>query len=385
MTKTRYESFGGIVSLDCFPMLVFLSREKMRRLGYRGSPLWERQSFRLSAPTEIHFALTNRCDRDCAHCYMDSGPNSSPDLTFSEVAAFIDSVAAMGVFHLALGGGESMLRDDLFAIARYARSRGIVPNLTTNGSRLDSDRARACRIFGQVNVSIDGFSADPRQPRDHSGLQIALAAVEKLKAARVRTGINCVVNRHNFFELEELFRYAREFRLRDIEFLRLKPAGRGKAVYRDLCCTPEQHREFFPRLLDLVRRYRREAKIDCSYVPMACYHHPDKRLMEKFLVRGCDGGNLLAAVDAAGGVKACSFASGSAGSLRNFPRLWESSPHFQDFFHWPDRAPAPCRDCNYLDICRGGCRVVAEFLCGSFSSPDPECPLVRSTFDRSVS
>ena len=62
--RVRYEQFGGIVSNEDPPFLAFVDRAYMRELGYTETPLWsepEAPIRRLSAPTEVHFACTNRC------------------------------------------------------------------------------------------------------------------------------------------------------------------------------------------------------------------------------------------------------------------------------------------------------------------------------------
>lgn len=376
--KVRYESFGGIIGLDKPPMLVFVNKEYMQKLGYSGSPAWSSNSARLQAPTEIHFAITNKCNQNCKHCYTSSG-ESEQDLTTAQVKKFIDDIAGMDVFHMALGGGESLLREDIFEIADYIRSKGLVPNLTTNGLVIDKAVAGKCRVFGQINVSIDGLSPDENQPRTASQLNAALTALKLLKEAKNRVGINYVVNRHNYSQIPELVKYARENKLADVEFLRFKPAGRATQIYKELCCTKEQHENFFPDIIKLAKKYRINLKIDCSYVPMVCCHKPDKKLMEKFHIRGCDGGNLLAASDAQGNLKSCSFASGTAGKISELRDAWKNSGHFLKFFDWQNNAPEPCKSCEYLSLCLGGCHVVAEHVTGNFQNPDPECPIVAKT------
>ena len=129
--------------------------------------------------------------------------------------------------------------------------------------------------------------------------------------------------------------------------------------------------EFFPLIMKYAKKYGLDIKVDCSYVPMVCFHGPDRKLMEKFHIRGCDAGNLLAAVDSKGNLKACSFAAGSAGMISDFRGLWDDSEHFLRFTRWKENAPEPCASCRYLDLCLGGCHVVAEFITGSFDNPDP--------------
>ena len=57
----RYEHFGGIIGLREPPALVFVNRRFMKRLGYLDSPLWHGAPAHLSAPTEVHFSVTNVC------------------------------------------------------------------------------------------------------------------------------------------------------------------------------------------------------------------------------------------------------------------------------------------------------------------------------------
>lgn len=372
--KHRMESFGGILALEDPPMLVHVDRNFMRGLGHGPSPLWEGpESSLLSAPLEVHFSVTNACTLRCRHCYMDSGERDAGELSAEAFRKVVDLLAGMGVFHMALGGGEALERPDLFELASYVRSRGIVPNLTTNGLLMTREAAAKCRIFGQVNVSIDGVERFREAGRDPEALAEAVRGVDLLLEAGVNVGLNCVVVRQSFEQLPGVFAFAGERGLTDLEFLRLKPSGRGRLDYFARRLTPEQNREFYPLIRDLSLEYGVPAKIDCSFVPMFCWHRPDKALMEQFSVYGCEAGNVLLGVRSDGRFAGCSFLTGEE-SIFELPRLWSGSAQLSRLRSWTDRAPEPCRACAYLDICKGGCRAVAEFVAGDFSAPDPECP-----------
>jgi len=375
--KVRYESFGGIIGLEKPESLIFADKSFMKKMGYLHSDLWDAKQKRLSAPTEIHFSLTGECNQNCQHCYMNSGPNKgNEDLSFDEVIAFVDEVAEMSVFHMALGGGESLLRSDLFEIAKYIRKKGMVPNLTTNGTIMDENIAKQCNIFGQINISLDSLSLSQEQMRDTVDINTIIKSIELLKKKKNKVGINSVVNRYNFGEIENLVQFAKKYKLQDIEFLRLKPQGRGKLVYDKYKCTPEQHLEFFPLLIKLSKKYKISLKMDCSYVPMLCAHNPDKKLLEQFYIRGCFGGDMLASVSPSGDVSPCSFASPSHYKANEFKKAWNQSEIFKKFYTWEEKAPEPCRSCPYLEISRGGCHVVTELVTHDFFAPDPDCPRV---------
>ncbi|MBZ0254125.1 MAG: hypothetical protein K8I02_12365, partial [Candidatus Methylomirabilis sp.] len=54
--RVRYERFGGIVSTEAPPALLFVDRDWLRRAGRDGGPRWEgdAEADALTAPTEVH-------------------------------------------------------------------------------------------------------------------------------------------------------------------------------------------------------------------------------------------------------------------------------------------------------------------------------------------
>jgi radical SAM protein with 4Fe4S-binding SPASM domain len=108
---------------------------------------------------------------------------------------------------------------------------------------------------------------------------------------------------------------------------------------------------------------------------MFCWHRPDKMMMEKFSVYGCEAGNVLLGVRSDGRFAGCSFLSGEENILE-LPKLWDGSEHLARLRSWTERAQGPCRSCDYLDICKGGCRAISAFVAGDSCAPDPECPFV---------
>jgi radical SAM protein with 4Fe4S-binding SPASM domain len=371
--KYRFESFGGVLALENPPMLVHVDQDFMRGLGHEHSPLWDKpETTVLSAPLEVHFSVTNACSRNCGHCYMDSGERDAGEMSAEDFRRAIDLLAGMGVFHIALGGGEALERPDFFKLVSYVRERGIVPNLTTNGVLLTREVAEKCHIFGQVNVSLDALDILKESDAPADGVR----AVDLLLEAGIKVGVNFVVTRQNFEQLDAVLDFAGERGLTDVEFLRLKPSGRGKLEYFEQRLTPAQNREFFPKIRTLSEAYNVPAKIDCSFVPMFCWHSPDKTMMEQFSVYGCEAGNVLLGVRSDGRFAGCSFLSGEENILE-LPQLWSGSEHLSRLRTWPDQAPEPCRSCEYLDICKGGCRAVSEFVTGDGYAPDPECPFLN--------
>ena len=374
--RVRYESFGGIISCLDPPFLAWVDRSFMKNIGYNHSSIWDnKNNGYLSAPTEVHFAVTNTCSQGCQGCYMSSGSDNGNDLSLVKIKNILLKFREMGVFHVALGGGEAFERTDFGEIVSWCRHIGLVPNLTTNGQNIGEKELNICKQLGQVNISMDGlddvYSVNGRQ----GSFGKADSAIQRLRLSDIPVGINCTVSKKNFSHLKDIIAYAAKRGLNEIEFLKYKPSGRGRTAYNEFALSQDMIRNIYPLLMKYGDLYSVEVKIDCSFIPALVYHHPPKDELEKLAVTGCDGGNLLLGVKSNGMFSACSFVENDE-DVNKINDLWHSSPHLRYFRNWTSTAPEPCRSCDYLMICRGGCRAVALHLTGGFENPDPECPFV---------
>lgn len=379
----RYEAFGGIVTTEDPPACVFVDRAFVRELGRAPSPLWDAPDTGvLSAPIEAHYAITDYCPVGCAGCYMGSQNRrellDQGEAGLARARAICDRLAAMGVFHVALGGGESFCVPWFVALGRHCRRLGMVPNVTTSGVGLTAELAEQCAgVFGQINVSMDGIGDGYGLTRRPDLFDTADSAIRLLREAGVRTGINCVITRPTFDRLEEVVAYAAAHGLVDIEFLRFKPTGRGREVYDTMALTAVQGWDLFPTLKRLSRRHGVRLKLDCSFTPFICCHRPERELLEFFAILGCDAGNWLVGVAPDGAVSPCSFLKHDM-DVSELPDRWGDAETFAPLRRWDRETTTVCRRCDYVDLCKGGCHAVTAFLTGSIDGPDPECPLVVS-------
>jgi radical SAM protein with 4Fe4S-binding SPASM domain len=385
--RFRAERWGGIVQLTRPAALVFVDRERARTLGHDGGATWREHGEEfpgpapLSAPLEAHLQLTNRCDAGCSGCYTSATPKGLPtELGLDGWKRSIDELAAAGVFHLALGGGESATLPWLGEIVEHARARGLVPNLTTSGLYDDATLARLVAIaprFGQINVSLDGVGATYEKVRGLDGFARADRALVALRRASSEVGINTVLTRESFADLPALFAHARRRGVSQVELLRYKPAGRGRREYEAQRMDFAQADRLLPTVLRLSLRHRLRVRLDCSMVPFIAHHRPSPRLLRWLSIYGCAGGDHLVGAKADGSLTPCSFAPTIGAKVEDLRAYAARDDAFGVFRRWAG-AEAPCSSCEYLPLCRGGCRVVSLHLTGRLDAPDPECPRVRA-------
>lgn len=370
----RRDIAGGItVSMERpVPLLAVFSGPRERAIGL------ETDQTIHPRPVEAHLVRTRACPAGCSHCYVDAVPRpAAPEGDTQAMKRRLDDLARIGVFHCALGGGESVLADDILELAHHARSVGIVPSLTVSGLGVTAAGAADFRVFGRVNVSIDGIGDAQARTRGARLFDTARRAVGHLMAAGVPVGLNVVVTRDNIDRLHDIAAFARDAGVPDIELLRLKPTGRARAIYADLVPDPARYEALFPTILDLTRRYGITVNCDCSLVPFIACHDPGPETLSLWAVGGCEAGRVLLAVWPDGDTTGCSFLNDSLGDVSDLARDFDGSPAVRELRTWPSRAPEPCRSCRYLQVCRGGCRAVTLGTGGGPYDPDPECPVVR--------
>jgi radical SAM protein with 4Fe4S-binding SPASM domain len=375
--RLRAEWFGAIVELKWPRVLVQVNRAFARRLGLVSSERWSpTDPGHLSAPTEVHVVLSKRCSVGCTGCYVDATPAGAV-MSLERARAALKTLANHGVFHVALGGGEAMDLEYLFEVAAYARSVGILPNLTTSGIGLTDEQARRCTVFGQINVSLDGVADVYRQARGIDAADLAIDAARRLRSWKKEVGINCVVSRSTYPHLDDVVKCARALKLNEVELLRYKPAGRGIAGFAKEDLLPEQAEGIYPLVKKLMFRHRMRIKLDCSFAPMIFWHRPSMAAARFFGVVGCDAGNQLASVMPDGSLTGCSFGGPREADIADEPAVARAlRDGFGAFRGYAAQAAEPCRSCEYLPLCNGGCRVVAK-AAGDWWKPDPGCPRVR--------
>jgi MoaA/NifB/PqqE/SkfB family radical SAM enzyme len=347
--RARVESWGAWVRLEEPPALVALDHEGARAIGIEGGDVWSSIAVKSSSPLEAHVAVTSQCGVGCEGCYLDATPDGA-HVPRARLEATLDRLADDGVFTVAFGGGEPILRDDLGELATYARARGLMPVVTTSGIGLTRAKAESLRAFAQVNVS---YEADRNLERVERAMCL-------LKEANVPFGVNVVLTRESFSSIEATLERARELGAREAQLLRYKPAGRaakldyvGKRLSRaqvaELGATVER---IACRMQPLGFRLR----IDCAMVALLSdVLHDRASDLQRLGVFGCEAGASLCAIRADGQTAPCSFLD--VGDVA------------------PSGSSAPCAGCKLASVCRGGCRAVARFVDGH-DGPDPECPRV---------
>ena len=332
----------------------------------------------LDAPICLTWELTYACNLECAHCLSSSGRRDPRELTTEQAEAVIDELQRMQVFYVNVGGGEPTIRPDFWHLVEYAVHHDVGVKFSTNGVRLDAERAAflagpACNGYVDVQISLDGATPEVNDyVRGPGSYDTAIRALANLQAAGFEDAkISVVCTRQNIGQLDEFKAIADRYGA-TLRLTRLRPSGRGADVWDELHPLPEQQRELY----DWLVAHGEDVLTGDSFFHLAAYGPEDGSGALPGL-NLCGAGRVVCLIDPIGDVYACPFAIHDqflAGNLLadgGFERVWQDSELFQEL-----RSPqtgGACSSCAFFDACRGGC-MAAKFFTGlPMDGPDPEC------------
>jgi radical SAM protein with 4Fe4S-binding SPASM domain len=291
-------------------------------------------------------------------------------LSIVELRRLIDQGAAMRVFQLAVGGGEPLLRDDLFEVLAYARRRGIVPNLTTNGTLLTSEIVHGLEEsgVGRVNVSVNGPTANG----DSDGrTETALRALRLLLSSSLTVGVNLLVTPALLSSLAHTLGRLHAQGVRQVTALRPKP-GYDASWY----AANRLRRHDLVHLRQVMDAWQGKLRLEVGSALVCLMGDVQPGLLRRRAVHGCAAGRRICTVWPDGRVTPCSFLPQlNAGNVRDkpFALIWREGRSWEELRD-PSALPVGhCDGCPISSLC-GGARCLAWHEQGNLSAGDAECP-----------
>ena len=116
----------------------------------------------LSAPVNVTWEITLKCNLQCRHCLSDAGKAMKEELDFDQWRLLIEQLAAIKVFQVNIGGGEPFILDGFPDLLHLAHQNQVVTCVSTNGLLIDNSLARELARLEMLylQVSLDGATAE---------------------------------------------------------------------------------------------------------------------------------------------------------------------------------------------------------------------------------
>jgi len=335
--------------------------------GEFSADLHQRQSGQ-RAPMQVSIEVTRRCPLECQHCYnnlpMGDQDARSREMTTEEHFKMLDELVDMGCFWLLYTGGEIFARKDFLEIYTYAKKKGFLITLFTNGTLINEKIADylvewppfsiEITLYGRTRETYEALTQIPGSyDRCLRGIKLLRERGLPLKLKTVATSINKhEVTAMRQFAEEEL---GVEFKFDGQVNPRIDCSQSPLAVR----LTPEEVVALDMNAPKGVTEYQRLAKRDLENPP---------NLAKNDTVYFCGGGMNSFAINAHGEMGICVISQQDTFRVQEagLKRVWEES--LLQLRTRKRTQVTKCVQCRIQSLC-GMCPANGEMENGDKESP----------------
>jgi radical SAM protein with 4Fe4S-binding SPASM domain len=313
-----------------------------------------------------------------------------PDFSTEEGFRIIDDISGYAKPVVVLSGGEPLLREDVFDLARYGTEKGLRMCIATNGTLVTDEVCEKMKSSGikMVSLSLDGSNKEVHDNfrQQEGAFEGTIRAAELFKKHGIEFLINSSFTKRNQDEIPAVYRLAKELGATAWYMFMIVPTGRGEDIMSELIS-----KEDYEKILEW--HYEMEKNEKDMLVRPTCAPHYYRIILQKQKqegkkferrslkfstggAKGCIAGQLICLIDVDGNVLPCSYFPKHAGNLkeRSFKEIWENSELFKelrDFKKYKNK----CGACEFIGVC-GGCRARAYAVYGDYLEEEPFCSYI---------
>lgn len=305
----------------------------------------------ISKPEFIHWISTYNCNFHCEHCEASAGDKENiSELETEEVCKLMTEIGDMKVMKIFIGGGEPLVRKDLFIVVRCILDAGMQYDVSSNSYLVSKFKEEFTKMPPNTFfTSIDGLEQTNDKMRMTGAFNRTLQALEFFRSIDVENRVvNTVVTSENIGELSELKKIILSSGATFWRFALAIPVGRAKKNNK-MYLSDEQIMYLFNFVEDTRKEFNVGISEDAGYFGGLSLKLRD----EPFF---CGAGLTKCTVDADGEVYGCQIAYDnkfSEGNVRDisFKEIWQKG---FSLFRYP-QLNKECLECKYVGTCRGGC------------------------------
>jgi|GEM_PF-275225 len=326
-----------------------------------------RQNEILCMRLETHYA----CDLDCIYCYsyLRQQENNGVSMSYEDACDIIDQAKELGVRSIVyLGGGEPFLYSNFWDLIEYISKQNIVPVIFTNGMSIDIQAAeRLYRLGASIMIKMDGdedvqncLTGPESYERIHKGLEVLMqVGFNQLQEGFTRLGIAPCVNKVNLCQMPNIWRFARKNGI----FPNIEKATQiGRATSNITITVNESH------WLTTHIKEIDETEFNINWVSP----------YSSITGHSCGIYKSGLAVTVEKGVSLCpEMEPVSYLATNNQLKDILKNDSFIKARNLEENIDEPCRSCEYLKYCFGGCRSKALVCTGSGMGADQFCTLIN--------
>ena len=157
----------------------------------------------------VAWETTRNCNLSCIHCRAAAtmGPHEG-ELDTEAGLALLDQIREVGKPVVILTGGEPLMREDIFELARHGTRKGLRMVMAPNGTLITKNIAKQMADSGiqRISISLDGATQESHDRfRGVDGaFEGALRGIQLAKDAGIEFQINTTITKTNLHEIPNI-------------------------------------------------------------------------------------------------------------------------------------------------------------------------------------
>lgn len=337
---------------------LFLEKVKTQVLDFASGKRseWEKNHKLYS----VIFELTPKCNFNCVHCYLNEH-HFSKELSYEQVIKIIDILYEKEVLFLTFTGGDIFTRKDFLDIYTYAKKKGFIVELYTNGALINEKHINVFKKYPPLLVDISLYGSCEETYYKVTGVRGAftkvLSNIQKLIDANIRVSMKAPVLNVYYDELPKMKKISQKFKIPFRTGFEIFPSvDNDDSVQKYAVSARDSLRYEFSEFEKRPRTFGEDEDIEVVDL-----------LKERPLFR-CKLGRASCAIDYEGRMCPCmSFRhKGRKLTQDNFDDLWRS---FSDYPKMKASKDYRCLKCEAYDFC-DICPAMMQFVHGDLEYVD---------------
>ena len=326
---------------------------------------------RLKYPVTVFWETSNKCNLHCLHCYTNSNPQNSTLINKEKALSLIDDMANHQVYSFGIGGGEPLVLPYLSEMIERINQKGMKASISTNGTLIGQEKAKELALvgLGAAQVSIDGMENNHNIIRGDGNFRRAVDGVKHLISNGISVRIGFTINRINYADIEETTRMAKELGCDSIVFFRYMPTSiQGKQLELDPSILYKAAQNIIHAKNHVMKSYLKNFLI--YYERLSFFTFLINK--DEYSQAKCLAGQGMCNISYDAKVTVCPHLPKAVGEIweENLEEIWRKMNKETERIN---EIPIECRECEYAEKCRGGCKGISYILYGDYVHKDNCC------------